>query len=343
MTAPLRVAILGTGAIATAHAEAFRALPDRFRLSVVCDLHRSRADELARGEAETETLIEAVLGRDDVDVVDICLPPWLHASSCAQALIAGHHVICEKPLAGTAAEVDELASLADRQGRFLLPVFQYRFEAGFRRFKRLHDEGLTGRAFVTAVETHWDRRADYYEHPWRGTKGGEVGGIVMSHAIHANDLACQIHGRPRQVTAHMATRVNEIETEDCAAFVAEMADGGLLTHSMTLGAAHNTSRLRFCFEHLTAESNPSPYRPGMEPWTFAVRTEAKRDAIKASLAKPVPEAHGFEGLLEAFHKSLDQGEPLPVTLDEARLSIALAEALYASAREGGTRALPGSH
>jgi predicted dehydrogenase len=53
--------------------------------------------------------------------------------------------------------------------------------------------------------------------PWRGTWAGEAGGAILGHAIHAHDLLCRYFGPVAQVQARLATRVNEIETEDCAA------------------------------------------------------------------------------------------------------------------------------
>jgi predicted dehydrogenase len=108
--------------------------------------------------------------------------------------------------------------------------------------------------------------------PWRGRKATELGGAMLGHAIHAHDLLTFTLGQVRRVFAKVATRVNPIETEDCAAICLEMESGALVTSSVTLGAAEELSKLRFCFAELTAESpGVPPYRPAEGDWRFVAR------------------------------------------------------------------------
>ena len=72
----------------------------------------------------------ALCARDDVDVVDLCTPPYLHVPQILQTLRAGKHVICEKPLGGSLADVDRVAAAEKRSGRRVMPIFQYRFGHG---------------------------------------------------------------------------------------------------------------------------------------------------------------------------------------------------------------------
>ena len=111
---------------------------------------------------------------------------------------------------------------------------------------------VTGKPLIASIETHWNRLPAYYQVPWRGRKATELGGAIISHAIHAHDLLTFTLGPVRRVFARLATRVNPIETEDCAAIVLEMACGALVTSSVTLGAAEELSKFRFCFADLTA-------------------------------------------------------------------------------------------
>jgi predicted dehydrogenase len=103
--APRRVAIVGAG-IGAAHMDGYLELPPgMFEVAVVCDLQEDRAGALAArapGCATSASLGE-VLARPDVDVVDVCLPPVLHRSAILEALAAGKHVVCEKPLVASPA------------------------------------------------------------------------------------------------------------------------------------------------------------------------------------------------------------------------------------------------
>lgn len=153
MSRPYRVALVGAGGIGRAHAEALRGLPELFALTCVCDSDRERAAAVAGGAA-LESSLDKVLRRPEIEIVDVCLPPFLHFEASLKALEAGKHVVCEKPIAASLAEVDRLAAAAETSGRQLFPVFQYRFGKGFRKLERLVKAGLAGRAFTTAVETH---------------------------------------------------------------------------------------------------------------------------------------------------------------------------------------------
>ena len=277
---------------------------------------------------------------DDLDVIDICTPPQAHFAQIQQTLAAGKHAICEKPLVGSLAEVDQLTAAEARSGRRVMPIFQYRFGHGLQKLKTLVDAGLAGRAYLVTVELAWRRRAEYYAVPWRGTWRTELGGTLLSHAIHTLDMLCYVAGPVTNVFARTATRVNPIEVEDCAAVSLELADGALATLAVTLGSVAQITRHRFCFEQLTAESNTQPYRNSSDPWTFTGDTPEASARIEAALAHFEPLPEGFEGQFYRFHAALRDGTPLPVGLVDARAALELVTAMYVSARSGQAVALP---
>ena len=262
----IHVAILGAG-IGREHLAAFRALKDRFTVRAVVDQDLARVEDIRQDGDSFRALkdIDQALADPQVQVVDICLPPHLHASVTQRALAAGKHVICEKPLATSLADVDEIRRAAQAADRKVYPVFQYRWGPSLAQLRHLMTCGLTGQLQVAALETHWSRGADYYAVPWRGTWAGECGGAVLGHAIHNHDLLTHIAGDIACLSALTTTRVNEIETEDCASISFAMTSGALATSSITLGAATDETRLRFVFERLTATSGTAPYAPGAEP------------------------------------------------------------------------------
>jgi predicted dehydrogenase len=337
----LKVAVVG-GGIGTQHIDALIGLPEQYELVAFCDLDPERAqavaDRYAIGWATTS--YDELLARAEIDIIDLCTPAGLHVAQTTAALQAGKHVICEKPLAGSLAEVDGLAQLAERCGRQVSPIFQYRSGNGFQRLLHLRDRGLLGKTYLATVETHWRRGAAYYAVPWRGRFATELGGCLTSHAIHAHDMLRHALGPIRNVHARTATRVNPIETEDCAVVSLELADGALAALSVTMGAAVEHSRLRFCFEHVTVESNLSPYRPHLEPWRFEAADEAAGAGIAAALAEFAPQPEHFEGQFSRLHATLTEGLPPPVTLADARASIELLTAAYYSARSGANVTLP---
>jgi predicted dehydrogenase len=341
MTRRFRVAIVGAG-IGAEHSQGFEAHRDLFELALICDAEPDRARRLAAGVpgAAICTSIEEVLERAEIDIVDICLPPFLHHDAIKRALAAGKHVICEKPLVGSLREIDELSAFSQACGRRLMPIMQFRFGNGVRRLQHLVAKGVAGQAYVATIETHWSRGPAYYANPWRGRKATELGGAMLSHAIHAHDLLMCVLGPVRRVFARMATRVNPIETEDCAVATLEMADRSLASLSATLGCAEEISRLRFCFEGLTAESNHAPYRASSEPWRFVARTPAQTERIAAALSDFAPHEEGYARQFVLFHEALEGGGTLPITMQDARRSIELASALYHSTATGTEVELP---
>ena len=122
----LRWGILGPGRIAP---RIVRALVDnpRGELRAVAgrDPERARAFAARHGAAVAHPTFEALLADPNVDVVYIALPNGLHAPWTVRALDAGKHVLCEKPLALTAAEVDAIAAAAERNGRIAVEAFMY--------------------------------------------------------------------------------------------------------------------------------------------------------------------------------------------------------------------------
>ena len=330
MSRRFRVAVVGAG-IGRAHVEAYVANTPFYEVALICDLDAERAREVATVApgATPETSFAAVLARPDIDLVDICLPPSLHLGAIEASLAAGKHVLCEKPIVASLDEVRRVRRAAARAGRAVVPVYQYRFGNGFAGLRRLIASGLAGRPLVASVETHWNRGADYYAVAWRGRKATELGGAMLGHAIHAHDLVCEALGPVRRVSAKVATRVNPIETEDCAAIVLETASGALVTSSVTLGAADEITRLRFCFADLTAENaGVPPYRPGEGEWRFIARGDRTQAAIDAELRSLAPRQESFAGLFEALHPALCGCAPWPVTLDDAHRSLELASAIY---------------
>src|ERR1700746_3465407 len=147
MTNPLRVVVVGSG-IGAQHIQAFRAAPDLFEVAAICDIDPQRASRLAEEHAIPKLLIdfETAVRRTDVDIIDICTPPTLHFGQIRAAAEAGKHVICEKPIVGSLAELDQLQDLAEKTGQQIMPIFQYRFGRGLQKLKYLVDRQLTGEA-----------------------------------------------------------------------------------------------------------------------------------------------------------------------------------------------------
>lgn len=307
-------------------------------------------DERRRRRAERDWSLVGVDSLDallamELDVVDLCTPPVVHEAQIEQCLTAGVHVVCEKPLVDSVAACDRVRALAERSlaesGARLMPVLQYRFGAGAAQARALVEAGVTGRLFTASASTWWRRDASYYaEAPWRGTWEGERGGTVLSHSLHVHDLLTWIGGPLVEVRALTATRVNPIETEDCAVAIGRTTDGALMSMNVNLGAATESSRLVWCFENVTIESSTEAYNPAAGPWTFEFTSPDAAAAADDAWAGIVPTPPLLVGQLAAFVAALTGGGAFPVTVDDAQASLELVTAWYRSARTGSVETLP---
>jgi predicted dehydrogenase len=342
----LKVALVGCGGAGGLHCEqGFAALPDRFEFAIACDKDQSRREGFARRYdiPRVAATFDEVLAEADIDVVSICTLPSAHFEQIAKALNAGKHVICEKPLVASLAEFDQIATLAGQSRGRLMPIFQYRFGAGVERVKRVIDRGLAGRAYVSSVETSWRRGVDYYEGTWRGRFATELGGVLITQAIHLHDLLFYLIGPARAVTGFKTTRVNPVEVEDCAAGALQMADGSLAAITATLGSMRQISRLRLCFENVTFERESEgdvAYRPGDDPWTFTAKDKETESAIARAMAEPTATRSYFARQFELFADAIASGGPLPVALDDARRALELITAFFHASQTGAIVALP---
>src|SRR5690242_6293403 len=105
----LRVAVVG-GGIGSFHISAYKSLPEQYDLVAICDIDRDKAQRLATEQAipRVTTDMAELCRMDDLDLIDICTPPHLHFAQIQQALAAGKHTICEKPLVSSLKAVDDL-------------------------------------------------------------------------------------------------------------------------------------------------------------------------------------------------------------------------------------------
>ena len=111
-----------------------------------------------------------VLRMDDVDIIDICTPPALHVAQTLAALAAGKEVVCEKPLAGSLAEIDRMIAAEAAGGGAGHAGLPIPLGNGLQKAKRIIDLGIAGNPYLATVETAWHRTAEYYETPWRGRR-----------------------------------------------------------------------------------------------------------------------------------------------------------------------------
>ena len=143
----IKVGVVGTGFIGPAHIEALRRLPN-VEVAALCEV----TEELARQKAEGLGIeryytFDDLLKQDDITSVHICTPNFLHYAQSKAALLAGKHVVCEKPLAKELAEAEELVQIAADSGLVNAVHFNLRYYPLIRQMKVMREKGELGEIY----------------------------------------------------------------------------------------------------------------------------------------------------------------------------------------------------
>ncbi|WP_339179497.1 Gfo/Idh/MocA family oxidoreductase [Oceanobacillus sp. FSL W7-1293] len=144
----LKIAVIGCGSIAKHRHLPEYAANKHVEITAVCDIVGERAEEAAaKYEAKAYTDYQEMLKQDDIDAVSVCLPNYLHAPVSVDALNAGKHVLCEKPMATSAEEADQMIEAAKRSGKKLMIGHNQRFVNSHQKARELIASGVVGKVY----------------------------------------------------------------------------------------------------------------------------------------------------------------------------------------------------
>jgi predicted dehydrogenase len=203
----LRVAMVGHAFMGATHSQAWRTAPRVFDLpltpemTVLCGRNESATEQAADrlGWLSWSTDWREVVGRDDIDVIDICTPGDTHADIALAALAAGKHVLCEKPLANTVHEAEQMTTAAqDAESRGVLSMvgFNYRRVPALALARKLISDGRLGRLHHIRAQYLQDWIVDpQFPLVWRLQKDRAGSGALGDIGAHIVDLAYYLTGQ----------------------------------------------------------------------------------------------------------------------------------------------------
>lgn len=201
---PVKVAVAGIGFIGQVHIESLRRIPG---IEVAAISHSSEASAAAKAKAwhipYAFADFDAMLREVDIDCVHIATPNNLHYSMAKKALLAGKHVVCEKPLATTVAEAKELLALASEKRLVHAVHFNVRYYPLVRQMKRMREKGELGEFYSIMGSYLQDWLFHATDYNWR-VETGQTGDskAVADIGSHLIDLIEYISGL--EVTEVMA-------------------------------------------------------------------------------------------------------------------------------------------
>jgi scyllo-inositol 2-dehydrogenase (NADP+) len=195
----LRVGLIGYGlGGAKFHAPLIRAV-DRLVLSAVATARARGGPAGVAHYADAEALIAA----PDIDLVVIATPNVTHFPFASAALLAGKHVVVDKPFTVTVAEADDLIALAAACGRVLSVFHNRRWDGDFLTVRKIVEARLLGE--IMLFEAHWDRFRPGIKQGWREV-AGQGGGLLNDLGPHLIDQALQLFGAPQTILADIAVQ-----------------------------------------------------------------------------------------------------------------------------------------
>ena len=188
----IRVGLIGYGmAVRTFHAPLIEAT-DGLAL-VALSTSRPEVVRAERPQLEVEATPEALLARDDIDLIIIATPNETHAPLASAALAAGKHVVVDKPFTVTLEEGEALTRQAEQAGRVLAVFHNRRFDADFLTLAELVNDGTLGR--IAHLESHFDRFRPTVPNRWR-EQALPGSGLWYDLGPHLLDQALCLFGEP---------------------------------------------------------------------------------------------------------------------------------------------------
>jgi len=334
---PLRFVLVGTGNIAGTYAVAAEKVDSVEIVAAVSrDAERGRAFADEHGLDGSATSLEGV--ETAFDAVILATPNGAHHAGAVAAAGLGKHVLSEKPLDITAANMDRMIAACREAGVRLGCAYIRRTRENNRIIKSLLAEGAFGRLYAVDMSLKVYRPQAYYDSgPWRGTKALDGGGPFMQQGSHDIDLLCWLFGMPTEVTAKVGTFGHTgIDVEDHGAAVCELPGGALISI-----VASTVARPGFDprMDVITERGTFSMVNDCISFWGIEGMDDpcvAPTGDQHSATSAAVKDTSGHEAILADFAEAVRDGRDPLVPGEQARQATDLILAVYRAAELGRT-------
>lgn len=225
----IKFAVIGQGHIGKRHAEMIRR-NDEAELVAVCDVLPKEQLGLADISEKFYSSAEAMLkAHPEVEVVNIASPNGLHAEHSLLALEHKKHIVCEKPMALTKADCEEIIFKALREHKQVFCVMQNRYSPPSEWIKKVVEDGLLGEIFMVQLNCYWNRDDRYYKKGgWKGKQDLD-GGTLFTQFSHFIDIMYWLFGDIKNIQAKFNdfTHKHSTDFEDSGLVSFEFVNGGM--------------------------------------------------------------------------------------------------------------------
>jgi len=332
----MRVGLVGAGAIAHAHVEAYIRHP-AVNAVIAADRKKEAREALAQQYGiikGTASHYQELLADEGIALIDVCTPHDTHHPITLAALAAGKHVICEKPLALTLAQADEMIAAAQQHGRRLFCSLNQRMYPAHLKAKEIIEQGDLGEPFFGVVVVVADEFARMNDpQSWKGDWKQAGGGALFDTGYHAIYMLQHFLGRATAVTATARRCVVQAgnKADDCAVASLELGPKRQASIALTYAATGSPwaeTRLivgtKGSLQIVDADEEMGPLSGSYE-----------KEFVPIPVHNP-PNLHSYSirQTLHHFLDCLESGREPDITLAEARSALSTTLACYESARTG---------
>lgn len=315
----MRVGIIGYGFVGkTFHAPLIASTPG---LELAC-IASTQPNKVHQDWPEVRVCTpEHLFSTGDVELIVIASPNETHVPLASAALLAGKHVVVDKPFTLHLHEAEQLTQLAQSQGRILSVFHNRRWDSDFLAVRQAIESGLIGR--VVHFESHFDRYRPEVRDRWR-EQDAPGSGVWYDLGPHLIDQALQLFGTPNRIQVHLGKHRPGAQTDDWAHAVLEYAHCHVLLHASMLVASGSPRFIVHGEKGSLIKRKPDVQEaqllagivPGSEGWGH------DPDPLEfwnpAGVMEPLPTPPGNQGAYYALLRDALQGlGPSPVTAEQA--------------------------
>ncbi len=314
---PLKFGLIGAGAIAQTHLQAFE-MSLLATLAGVADLRVEAAQAMAESaKCQAFQSYEAMVEELELDAVVICTPPSTHPTIALHCLNRGLHVLCEKPFSIDQASAQAMVTAAWQNDVLITMASKFRYVEDVIKAKSIVQSGTLGD--IVLFENAFTGRVDMSQR-WNSNPAVSGGGVLMDNGTHSVDIMRYILGPLAEVQAVEGKRIQGLPVEDTVKLFVKSAQDVMGTIDLSWSINKELDyflRIYGSSGTLSVGWQESKYRLQSSPdWIVFGSGYTKVQAFTAQL--------------ENFVKAIHQTEPLLITGADAIASVAVVEAAYAS-------------
>ena len=317
-------------------------LHEGLELYAVCERTKKEASEKYPSVISYST-VDELMNDENIELLIINTPNYTHFEFAKKALLAGKHIVVEKPFCTTTAECDELMALAKEKNRLISVYQNRRWDSDYLTVRKVIQEKLPGE--IVEAEFHFDRYDENLSYKLHKETPGPGAGLLYDLGPHLIDQALQLFGMPTAVFADLAIMRPISKVEDHFELIlfyerlrVRLKAGYLVREALPAYVVHGNKgsfiKSRGDVQETVLKQNISPVTGnwGAEPGTAQglLHTAINGETVR----KTIPTERGnYAVFYEMMFGAIRNGSPVPVTATDGRNVIHIIEKAFQSYNE----------